>query len=83
MIEIGKNFLWGLANAKQAARQEKERNKQSALQAGQQADALQQAYEEKMNYLFRSSAEKCSVALNRSILSGSIIILFQSSSEPS
>ncbi len=62
MIEIGKNFLWGLANAKQATRQEKERNKQSALQAGQQADALQQAYEEKMNYLFRSSAEKTQLA---------------------
>lgn len=62
MIEIGKNFLWGLASARQTTRQEKEKNKLGALQAQQQADALQQAYEEKMNYLFRSSAEKAQLA---------------------
>ena len=62
MIEIGKNFLWGLANAKQTARQDKEKNKLSTLQAQQQMDDLQQAYEEKMHYLFRSSAEKTQLA---------------------
>lgn len=62
MIEIGKNFLWGLASAKQTVRQEKEKNKLGALQAEQQANALQQAYEEKMNYLFRSSVEKTQLA---------------------
>ena len=62
MIEIGKNFLWGISNAKQMARQEKEKNKQGALQAQQQADALQQEYEAKINYLFRTSAEKTKLA---------------------
>lgn len=63
MIEIGKNFWWGLSNAKQNSRQEKEKNNLLATQAQQQAEALQQAYEEKMNYLFRSSTERTQLAL--------------------
>lgn len=62
MIEIGKNFLWGVAKAKQTAQQEKEKNKWGITQAQQQADALQQEYEEKMKYLFRTSAEKTQLA---------------------
>jgi len=62
MIEIGKNFLWGLADARQNTRQEREKNKLGMLQAQQEADALQQAYEEKMKYLFRSSAERTQLA---------------------
>lgn len=62
MIEIGKNFLWGIAKSKQTSKQEKEKNKWGAIQAQQQADALQQAYEEQMNYLFRSSIEKTQLA---------------------
>ncbi len=63
MIEIGRNFWWGLSNAKQSSRQEKEKNNLLATQAQQQAEALQQAYEEKMNYLFRSSTERTQLAL--------------------
>ena len=62
MIEIGKNFLWGLTNAKQAAQQRKDTNRLGVLQAEQQANAVQQEYEEKMKYLFRSSAEKTQLA---------------------
>ncbi len=64
MIEIGKNFWWGLSNAKQSARQEKEKNNLLATQAQQQAKALQQAYEEKMEYLFRSATERTQLALD-------------------
>ena len=64
MIEIGKNFWWGLASAKQSARQKKEQNNLLATQAQQQAEALQQAYEEKMSYLFRSSTERTQLALD-------------------
>lgn len=62
MIEIGKNFLWGIAQAKQQARQEKNKYKTLAEQAQQEAQALQQAYEQQMAYLFRSSAERAQLA---------------------
>ena len=62
MIEIGKNFLWAVTNARQAAQREREQNKLWAQQAQEQADALQQDYEQKMAYLFRSSAEKTALA---------------------
>ena len=62
MIEIGKNFLWEIARTKQRTQQEKERNKLGITQAQQQADALQQEYEEKMKYLFRTATEKTQLA---------------------
>lgn len=58
MIEIGKNFLWGLASAKQQARQQRNTYKALTQQALQEAQALQAAYEQQMAYLFRTSAEK-------------------------
>jgi hypothetical protein len=62
MIEIGKIFLWAVSNAKQIAHQKKEQHKLWAQQAQEQADALAQDYEQKMAYLFRSSAEKTALA---------------------
>lgn len=58
MIEIGKNFLWALTDAKQQSRQEKKTNSLLLSQIQQQAEQLRQAYEDKMRYLLRSSAEK-------------------------
>ncbi len=62
MIEIGKNFLWGIAQAKQQSRQEKSKYKTLGDQARQEAQALQEAYEQQMAYLFRSSAERTKLA---------------------
>ena len=39
MIEIGKNFLWGLANAKQAARQERRLRRLPEAEAAAAAEA--------------------------------------------
>lgn len=62
MIEIGKNFVWSLGRAKQQSQQERSKYKSLAQQAQQEAQALQQDYEEKMNYLFRSSVERSQLA---------------------
>ena len=62
MIEIGKNFLFGLASAKQTARTEKEKYKTQAGQADELVRKLQQDYEDATAYLFRSSAEKIRLA---------------------
>ncbi|MBR5151335.1 MAG: hypothetical protein IKW71_00680 [Elusimicrobiaceae bacterium] len=62
MIEIGKNFFWGLSNARRSAQQEKNNYTQRALQTQQTAEALQAQYEEQLNYLFRSASEKTQLA---------------------
>lgn len=67
MIEIGRNFLGGLASAQQQVRQNKLKNKTLASQVEQELSALQQEYENKMNYLFRSSVEKNQLASQRAL----------------
>ena len=58
MIEIGKNFLSGLARVQQSYRTQKQKYQLLAGQAAQQAEDLRHTHEDKMNYLFRSSSEK-------------------------
>lgn len=58
MIEIGKNFLFGLSTAKQTSRAQQEKYKLLADQTDALAQQLRQHYEEKTAYLFRSSTEK-------------------------
>lgn len=67
MIEIGKNFFAGLGSAQQQARQNKLKNKALASQVEQELSALQQEYENKMNYLFRSAVEKNQLASQRAL----------------
>lgn len=65
MIEIGKNFLWGLTSAQQTARTRKQTNRTLAKESASAADAAAQDYAEKMNYLFRSAVEKNQLAYER------------------
>ncbi len=65
MIEIGQNFLTGLAGAKKALRSQKQTSQVRSAQTLQQVQDAQQEYAEKMNYLFRSSAEKTQLAYER------------------
>ena len=65
MIEIGKNFLWGLASAKQAARSRKQTGKVLAAQAEQSLQTAAQQYAEQLDYLFHSSVEKTQLAYER------------------
>ncbi len=58
MIEIGKNFLFGLSSAKQNSRVQKEKYRALADQTDELAQQLRQNYEEKTAYLFRTTAEK-------------------------
>lgn len=67
MIEIGKNFFTGLTSAQQQARQNKLKNKALTSQVEQELSALQQEYENMMNYLFRSSVEKNQLASQRAL----------------
>jgi len=65
MIEIGKNFLWGIASAKQAARTRKQTAHTLAAQAEQSALTAAEQYAKQLEYLFRSSAEKNQLAYER------------------
>ena len=58
MIEIGKNFLVGLASAKQNSRAQQEKYRALADQTDELAQQLRQNYEAQTAYLFRTTAEK-------------------------
>ena len=58
MIEIGKNFLVGLASAKQNSRAQQEKYQALADQTDELAQQLRQNYEAQTAYLFRTTAEK-------------------------
>ena len=65
MIEIGKNFLWELSRTKQAARTRKQTAQALATQAVQDIEQQAQKHAQRMDYLFRSSAEKTQAAYQR------------------
>ena len=58
MIEIGKKFVWGYQNARQAVRNQRKKALSLAAQTEDQARALEQEYRANTAYLFRTSAEK-------------------------
>lgn len=58
MIEIGKNFLFGLNRSVSSAHAQKEKYRMLADQTEQSARKLHQDYEEDTAYLFRSASEK-------------------------
>ena len=65
MIEIGKNFLFGLNRSVQSAQAQKEKYRTLADQTEQTAQQLRQAYEENTAYLFRTTTEKMRAAYDR------------------
>lgn len=58
MIEIGKNFLLGLADAQKRIRTQREQDKAETEENLTRLQALQDTYRKQMAYLFRTTNEK-------------------------